>query len=76
MLSREQLLEAMIRQLLDATELNMDDMEDETRQLIRRALTLLGDDRCPLAVKRRRKRPLPPPCQPAGKSLNYGFPMP
>jgi hypothetical protein len=39
--SREEQLEACIRELLDTTELNMDDMEEETRETIRRALALL-----------------------------------
>jgi hypothetical protein len=39
--SREKQLEKCIRRLLDTTELNMDDMEDETRQAIDEALALL-----------------------------------
>jgi len=39
--SREQRLDACLRQLLDVTELNMDDMEDETREMIREALQVL-----------------------------------
>jgi hypothetical protein len=39
--SREQRLDACLRQLLDVTELNMDDMEDETREVIREALQVL-----------------------------------
>jgi hypothetical protein len=39
--SREVQLEACIRELLNTTELNLDDMEEETREVIRRALSLL-----------------------------------
>jgi hypothetical protein len=42
--SREQRLDACLRQLLDVTELNMDDMEDETREAIREALQVLQTD--------------------------------
>ena len=42
--SREQRLDACLRQLLDVTELNMDDMEDETREAIREALHVLQTD--------------------------------
>ncbi len=40
--SRERQLAACLRRLLDTTELNMDDMEEETREAIREALCLLG----------------------------------
>ena len=42
--SCEQRLDACLRQLLDVTELNMDDMEDETREAIREALQVLQTD--------------------------------
>jgi len=45
MASREQRLDACLRQLLNVTELNMDDMEDETREAIRDALCVLNTDR-------------------------------
>ena len=42
--SREQQLDACLRQLLNVTELNMDEMEDETREAIREALQVLQTD--------------------------------
>ncbi|HEV2969715.1 MAG TPA: hypothetical protein VGY55_06975 [Pirellulales bacterium] len=42
--SRENQLEKCLRRLLDTTELNMDDMEDETRLAIDEALALLAID--------------------------------
>ena len=42
--SREQRLDACLRQLLNVTELNMDDMEDETREALRDALCVLNTD--------------------------------
>ena len=45
LVSREQRLDACLRQLLNVTELNMDDMEDETREAIRDALCVLNTDR-------------------------------
>ena len=44
MASREQRLDACLRQLLNVTELNMDDMEDETREALRDALCVLNTD--------------------------------
>jgi len=40
--SREQQLAWCLRRLLDTTELNMDDMEEETREAIREALCVLS----------------------------------
>ena len=40
--SRERQLAACLRRLLNTTELNLDDMEEETREAIREALCLLG----------------------------------
>ena len=42
--SREQRLDACLRQVLNVTELNMDDMEDETREAIQEALCVLNTD--------------------------------
>jgi hypothetical protein len=42
--SREQQLDACLRQLLNVTELNMDDIEDETREAIQDALCVLNSD--------------------------------
>jgi hypothetical protein len=39
--SHEQRLDGCLRRLLDTTELNMDDMEEETREAIREALGVL-----------------------------------
>ena len=39
--SREEQLARSLRRLLDTTELNMDDMEEETREAIREALCVL-----------------------------------
>jgi hypothetical protein len=39
--SRERQLAVCLRRLLNTTELNMDDMEEETREAIREALLLL-----------------------------------
>jgi hypothetical protein len=40
--SREEQLARSLRRLLDSTELNMDDMEEETREAIREALSVLS----------------------------------
>ena len=40
--SREEQLARCIRRLLDTTELNMDDMEEETREAIREVLHVLN----------------------------------
>jgi len=40
--SRERQLAKCLRHLLDTTELNMDDMEEETREAIREALCVLN----------------------------------
>ena len=42
--SREQRLDACLRQLLNVTELYMDDREEETREAIREALCVLNTD--------------------------------
>ena len=44
LVSREQRLDACLRQLLNVTELNMDDMEEETREAIQEALCVLNTD--------------------------------
>jgi hypothetical protein len=40
--SREEQLARCLYRLLDSTELNMDDMEEETREAIREALSVLN----------------------------------
>lgn len=40
---RTQALEDCIRRLLSTTEMNLDDMEEDTREAIRHALELLGE---------------------------------
>ena len=41
-ISHERQLAGCLRRLLDTTELNMDDMEEETREAIREALSVLN----------------------------------
>jgi len=41
--NREKQLERCVRRLLDTPDLNLDELEEETRDAIREALTLIGE---------------------------------